>query len=175
MTLVRLDSSHQADHLDQTAEMDRRHGIQTSQATTATTLSGKPVTNPAVARIVPLARSVIYPVTALKAPYLTHDDLRRFRIIVSPLELNGEASRGQEQFLRPLPPKKINEWLSFTQPWADDAGTSDFVSSDASWDSNYTQASFVWQCIQSHLTFDGSGSPTFVRLIDKHTRWRLFR
>lgn len=176
MTLIRLDPSHQSDRPDQTAEMDRRRGLPKQQTTTATTLSGKPITNPAVARVVPLARSVIYPVTALKAPYLTHDDLRRFQITVSPLGLDGEVARGQEQFLKPLSAKEISDWLSITQPWADEAGTPDFVFSDKpSWDSNYTQASFVWQCIESHLTFDGSGTDNIISILDDKTKWRMFK
>jgi hypothetical protein len=179
MTLIRLDSSCQEPPLDQAADMHRRRSPQQQPAPAAaagTLLSGKPIKNPALIRIMPLARAVIYPVTTLKTPYLSPDDIRRFKISISPLDLSGEVSHGQEQYIKPLPPRKISELLNITQPWADGVGTADFVHSDRpSINSNYTDASFVWQCIRSHLTHDGTGSPNFVSLIEDYTRWRMFK
>lgn len=180
MTLPRLDASSHQPPLQSKALDTSQMGSLTQQPqqmlqTQATTWKGRRL-GPAAARLMPLAESTIYPATRHKEPYFPLELLHRFNMSLSTLSLDGEVPDHQEAFLKPLPVEQVAEWLQITQPWADKGGTADFPAPDQpSWNTRYTDASFVWQCIESYLTFNGTKSDDWITIVPDFSNWEGFK
>ena len=111
----------------------------------------KQAAKPRLATTIRVAKSVYVPLRDSRRPYLDDDELKGLKITRKPLDLfsDGKPHDGAEQFIEPIEPHVMGEWLRIAQGECKDLSPR---CSDATFfQDNHMEAVFLHLLILRHL------------------------
>lgn len=120
-----------------------------------------------------MAKTIVLPLTQTKPHYLNDKDLLRYRITRTYIDFaSGKPSEGSEQFIEPIKPEVVEEWLSTSQASQQDLVPLD--SDDAFEYDNHLEADFFNQLILSYLGDSSEEEGEGPSILSTHTLWTEF-